>query len=253
MLEVPHRSLVIITNDKIQMTTEARIPQHVAIIMDGNGRWARARGLPKLAGHRAGAKSVREVIEAARELGVKVLTLYTFSTENWKRPRGEIDALFRLLEEYLEKEENGLNKNNIRFSVIGDIDALPSGTRDKIKKVMASTSGNTGLVLNLALNYGSRPEILHAIKDIVREAVSGKLDPAAIDEKLFSGYLYTRNLPDPDLVIRTSGECRVSNFLLWQIAYSELYITKKFWPDFGKKEFEKAMLEYQKRERRFGG
>ena len=235
------------------MTNEARVPKHIAIIMDGNGRWAKAHRLPKLAGHRAGAKSVREVIEAARELGVKVLTLYTFSTENWKRPKAEIAALFRLLEEYLEKEEERLKKNNIIFSVIGDIDALPSGARDKIKKVMASTSGNTGLVLNLALNYGSRPEILRAVKNIARGAALGKLDPETMDEKLFSGYLYTKNLPDPDLVVRTSGECRVSNFLLWQIAYSELYITKKFWPDFGKKEFKKAVAEYKRRERRFGG
>ena len=235
------------------MDNPTNIPRHVAIIMDGNGRWAKAHHLPKIAGHRAGAKSVRQAIEGARELGVKVLTLYTFSTENWKRPKNEVQALFRLLEEYLDKEEAELNEKNIRFSVIGDIDALPETVRFKIKKVMGSTSKNTDLVLNLALNYGSRLEILRAARNIARDAVGGKLDPDGIDEKLFSGYLYTNELPDPDLVIRTSGECRVSNFLLWQIAYSELYITKKFWPDFTKGDFKKAVAEYQGRERRFGG
>ena len=229
------------------------IPKHVAIIMDGNGRWARSRHLPKIAGHRAGAKSVREVIEAARELGVKVLTLYTFSTENWKRPKAEVSALFRLLEEYLDKEEAGLNKNDIRFSVTGDIAGLPESVRYKIGKVMKSTSGNTGLTLNLALNYGSRREILDAARRIAKEAALGKIDPDAVDEKLFSEYLYTKDLPDPDLLIRTSGECRVSNFMLWQIAYSELYITGKLWPDFRKGDFKKAVSEYRRRERRFGG
>ena len=235
------------------MDNPTNIPRHVAIIMDGNGRWAKAHHLPKIAGHRAGAKSVRQAIEGARELGVEVLTLYTFSTENWKRPKNEVEALFKLLEEYLDKEEAELNEKNIRFSTVGDIDALPEPVRLKIKKVMASTSKNTALVLNLALNYGSRLEILRAARNIAGDAVSGKLDPEGIDEKLFSGYLYTNELPDPDLVIRTSGECRVSNFLLWQIAYSELYITKKFWPDFTKGDFKKAVAEYQGRERRFGG
>ena len=235
------------------MDNPNNIPKHVAIIMDGNGRWARSRHLPKIAGHRAGARSVRETIEAAKELGVKVLTLYTFSTENWKRPKGEVAALFRLLAEYLDKEEARLNKKNIRFSVTGDIAGLPEAVRHKIEKVMASTSGNTGLTLNLALNYGSRPEILRAVKSIAKESVSGNVDPDKIDEKLFSGYLYTKDLPDPDLVIRTSGEYRVSNFMLWQIAYSELYITTKLWPDFKKDDFKKAVTEYRRRERRFGG
>ena len=235
------------------MSEQEKIPQHVAIIMDGNGRWAKLRHLPKIAGHRAGAKSVEEVMEAASELGVKVLTLYTFSTENWKRPKDEIEALFGLLEEYLDREEEKLNKNNIRFSVIGDIGALPAGVHRKIEKVMASTSGNTGLVLNLALNYGGRNEILRAARDMAREATLGKLDPDKIDEKLFSDHLYTKDMPDPDLLVRTSGECRVSNFLLWQIAYSELYIAKKLWPDFRKNDFKNAIKEYQRRERRFGG
>jgi undecaprenyl diphosphate synthase len=221
--------------------------------MDGNGRWARERRLPKIAGHRAGAGSVEQAIEAAKELGVKVLTLYTFSTENWKRPKAEVGAIFRLLEEYLEKEGGRLNKNNIKFSVIGDIAALPEGARHSIEKVMRSTSGNTGLVLNLALNYGSRLEIVRAVKNIAIDVAGGRLDAEAIDERLFGGYLYTKELPDPDLVIRTSGEYRVSNFLLWQIAYSELYVAKKMWPDFKASDFKKAIAEYRRRERRFGG
>jgi undecaprenyl diphosphate synthase len=229
------------------------VPGHIAIIMDGNGRWARLRHLPKIAGHRAGANSVRQAIEAARELGVKVLTLYTFSTENWKRPKNEVHSLFGLLENYLEKEEALLNKNNVKFSVIGDVDGLPESVRVKIKKVMNSTQDNTGLTLNLALNYGSRSEILHAAKEMLKDVQNGKIYLEKVDEQAFSEYLYTKGLPDPDLVIRTSGESRVSNFLLWQIAYSELYIMKKLWPDFRKSDLKKAISEYQKKERRFGG
>ncbi|MDO8525392.1 MAG: isoprenyl transferase [Candidatus Omnitrophota bacterium] len=233
--------------------TETNIPQHVAIIMDGNGRWARRRHLPKIAGHRAGAGSAREAIEAAREIGVRALTLYTFSAENWKRPKSEVGLIFRLLEEYLDREEDKLNENNIKFSAIGDIAGLPDGLRRGIEKVTLSTSGNTGLALNLALNYGGRQEILRASRIIAKETALGRVDPDRIDEKLFSNYLYTRNLPDPELVIRTSGECRISNFLLWQIAYAELYIIKKLWPDFKKSDFKKAVAEYRSRERRFGG
>lgn len=235
------------------MIKNLKIPKHVAIIMDGNGRWAKARHLPKIAGHRAGAASVQDAIEIARELGVRVLTLYTFSTENWKRPKEEVSALFKLLENYLDKEEKKLNKNNIKFSVIGDIENLPESTRIKIREVMSSTAGNTEMTLNLALNYGSRPEILRAVKNIAYDVAGGKVTAENIDEKLFSSYLYTKDLPDPDLVIRTSGEYRVSNFLLWQIAYAELYIVRKFWPDFKKDDFKKAIAEYQRRERRFGG
>lgn len=229
------------------------IPQHIAIIMDGNGRWAKERHLPKIAGHRAGVQSVRQAIEAARELGVKVLTLYTFSTENWKRPKNEVDALFRLLEEYLDKEEKMLKENNIKLSIMGDLGVLPEGLRRKLVHAMASTSDNTGLILNIALSYGSRSEIVMAAKSIASDLEAGKITADTIDEDLFSGYLYTKDLPDPDLLIRTSGEFRVSNFLLWQIAYAELYVTKKFWPDFKKGDFKKAVAEYQKRERRFGG
>jgi len=233
--------------------TETNIPKHVAIIMDGNGRWAKEHHMPKIAGHRAGAGRVREAVEAARELGVKILTLYTFSTENWKRPEPEVRSLFKLLEEYLDKEEDNLNKNNVRFSVIGDIDVLPGSVRERVRDVMKSTSGNTEFTLNLALNYGSRNEITRAARKIAEDALAGRLDPKDIDEKLFSEYLYTSRLTDPDLIIRTSGEYRVSNFMLWQIAYAELYIEKKFWPDFTKNDFKKAVMEYQRRERRFGG
>ena len=235
------------------MNNPKNIPQHVAIIMDGNGRWARSRGLPKIAGHRAGVKSAEEAVRAAGELGIKVLTLYTFSTENWKRPRREIDALFGLLEEYLDKEEDKFNKNNIKFSVIGNIEGLPESVRKKLKKVIASTKNNTGLTLNLALNYGSRDEIVNAARNIAKDVLAGSLAAEKIDDNLFSSYLYTKDLPDPDLLIRTSGEFRVSNFLLWQISYAELHITKKLWPDFKKQDLEKAVAEYQKRERRFGG
>lgn len=228
------------------------IPQHVAIIMDGNGRWARSHRLPKLAGHRAGVKAAEEIVRAAGELGIKVLTLYTFSTENWKRPKREINALFALLENYLDKEEEKLNKNNIRFSIIGDIAGLPESVQKKLRLVIRSTRNNTGLILNLALNYGSRLEIITAVQRISTDVLEGRLSPDDIDEGRFSGYLYTKDLPDPDLLIRTSGEYRVSNFLLWQISYSELYITNKLWPDFKKEDLEEAIMDYGKRERRLG-
>lgn len=235
------------------MDNQSAIPRHVAIIMDGNGRWAKSRGLPRIAGHRAGVKSAREAVRAAGELGIKVLTLYTFSAENWKRPRKEIEALFGLLEEYLDREAEKLNKNNIRLFVIGDVDALPESLRGKLREAVESTKNNTGLTLNLALNYGSRQEIVTAACSIARDVANGKLSAGDIDDKLFSSYLYTKDLPDPDLLIRTSGEFRISNFLLWQISYAELYITKKFWPDFNKGDLKKAIVEYKRRERRFGG
>jgi len=235
------------------MDKQKNIPQHVAIIMDGNGRWARAHHLPKLAGHRAGVKAAEEAMKAAGELGIKVLTLYTFSTENWKRPKHEVDALFKLLEDYLERETTRLNENNIRFSVIGDIGNLPESVRTKLNKTIESTKNNTGLIVNLALNYGSRGEITQAVRHIANDVAQGRLCADIIDEKVFSGYLYTKDLPDPDMLIRTSGEYRVSNFLLWQISYAELYITRKLWPDFKKNDLKKAILEYQNRERRFGG
>ena len=230
-----------------------KTPQHVAIIMDGNGRWAAGRKLPKIAGHRAGAKSVEAVITAARELGIKALTLYAFSTENWKRPKEEVSALFGLLSEYIDKEAARLNKNNIRVSVIGRTEELPVAVRDKLREVMELTKGNTALRLTLALNYGGRTEIVDAARAIARDVKEGRLDPAAIDEKTFAGYLYTRDLPDPDLMIRTSGEMRISNFLLWQLSYAELYVTKKLWPDFGKEDLKAALDDYRHRQRRYGG
>ncbi len=235
------------------MNDPKNIPQHIAIIMDGNGRWARSKGLPKIAGHRAGARRAEEAIEAAGALGVKVLTLYTFSTENWKRPRHEVAALFNMLGDHLDKQEARLNKNNVKFSVIGDIEALPAPIKDKLNRTIYSTRNNTGLVLNLALNYGSRLEMIRAVRRICEDVKSAVLKPDEIDESLFSKYLYTADLPDPDLLIRTSGEYRISNFLLWQISYAELYVTKKLWPDFSKKDLKRAITEYQRRERRFGG
>jgi undecaprenyl diphosphate synthase len=229
------------------------IPVHVAVIMDGNGRWASQRGLPRIAGHSAGAKSVEEIIKAAKESGVKILTLYAFSTENWKRPKHEVDALFKLLESYIDSQTDILIKNDIRLSVIGRIDGLPEGVRRKLNSIMEKTKFGSSLLLNLALNYGARTEIVDAARAIAKDCVSGKVDPDGIDEKAFSGYLYTKDLPDPDLLIRTSGEMRLSNFLLWQLSYSELYISKKFWPDFKKDDFVEAINEYQNRQRRYGG
>ena len=232
--------------------TKEIIPQHVAIIMDGNGRWARARHVPKMAGHRAGVKAAQRIIEAARDMGIKVLNLYTFSTENWARPRREIDALFGLLKEYLDKEEDKFNENNVRFSVVGRMAGLPVPIQERLKKVMESTKNNTAMRLCLALNYGARLEIINAARLMAQDAIDGRLSLDDIDEKIFSRYLYTKEIPDPDLLIRTSGESRISNFLLWQISYSELYFTKKLWPDFGRNDLKKAIDEYANRERRFG-
>jgi len=228
-------------------------PEHVAIIMDGNGRWAKKHGLPRIAGHRAGAKSVKEAITSARECGVKILTLYTFSTENWKRPKHEVDALFKLLESYIDKELHNLNKNDIKLSVIGRMEGLPYTVREKLADAMEKTKDNRSLTLNLALNYGSRAEIVDAVHKIIDECQSQRLKADEIDENTFSGFLYTKNIPDPDLLIRTSGEMRLSNFLLWQLSYSELYVTKKLWPDFKKDDFKKAIAEYKNRERKYGG
>ena len=233
--------------------TAKLVPGHVAIIMDGNGRWASQKGLPRIAGHSAGAKSVEEVIKAAKESGVKILTLYAFSTENWKRPKYEVDALFKLLENYIDSQTDILIKNDIRLSVIGRIEGLPDNVQRKLKSIMDKTRSGSSLLLNLALNYGARTEIVDAVRAVVKDCISGKVDPNKIDENAFSGYLYTKDLPDPDLLIRTSGEMRLSNFLLWQLSYSELYISKKLWPDFKKGDFIEALNEYQNRQRRYGG
>jgi len=229
------------------------VPQHVAIIMDGNGRWAKKRNLPKIAGHREGIASIEKVMKAADSLGIKILTLYTFSTENWKRPKAEVEALFGLMEEYIDRESEKLKRDGIRLSVIGRIDALPARVRGKILRLISDTASNPGLVLNLALNYGGRAEILDACRSAVKDVTAGILKSEDINEDIFSGYLYTKGLPDPDLMIRTSGEMRISNFLLWQLSYAEFYITQVLWPDFDESEFKKAIDDYLNRERRYGG
>lgn len=228
-------------------------PAHIAIIMDGNGRWARQRGMPKLAGHLEGAKRADEITEAAANLGVKYLTLYTFSTENWKRPKEEVEGLFKLLERMLDEKESKFKKNNIRFSVIGRVSQLPETTQAKIRNLMAATAGNTRMTVNLALNYGSRLEIVDAVRAIAGEVKSAKMSVDSIDEKTISSHLYTKDMPDPDLLIRTSGEYRLSNYLLWQLSYAEIFVTEKLWPDFRSKDLEDAIADFQARERRYGG
>jgi len=229
------------------------IPQHVAIIMDGNGRWAKSRGLPRISGHRAGVDSAREAIESAGELGIKVITLYTFSTENWKRPKDEVAALFGLLEMYIDNESDKLQKKRIRLMVTGDIEGIPEPLKSKLKKIVFDTAKNDCLTVNLALNYGSRSEIIRAARLIAEDVKASKIKADDIDERVFAGYLYTGQLPDPELLIRTSGEYRVSNFLLWQISYSEIYVTDTMWPDFRKKDLLKAISWFGNRQRRFGG
>jgi undecaprenyl diphosphate synthase len=226
-----------------------RIPRHVAIIMDGNGRWAKKRRLPRIEGHRAGSKSVQEVVETSARLGIKYLTLYAFSKENWKRPKREVSTLWRLLEDYLKREDKVLVENRLCLKVIGQTEEIPEVVRRELKRVEEMTQGNDRMTIVLALNYGGRTEIVDAVKKILREK---DLDPDKLDEKMFSSYLYTRGIPDPDLLIRTSGELRISNFLLWEIAYSELWITDELWPDFRRIHLLQALVEYQKRERRFG-
>ncbi len=233
--------------------TLSKIPRHVAIIMDGNGRWAQQRGLPRVAGHQAGVKSVREVVEAAIDIGIPVLTLYAFSQENWKRPQEEVSVLMGLLDHFLDKEIKNLVRQGVRFRVLGRIEALPQKVQKKIFEAVERTAANNKLVFNIALNYGARTEILDAVREVLREAKSNaSLMNGGLDEAYFSERLYTRGLPDPDLLIRTSGEMRLSNFLLWQLSYAEIYITKKNWPDFHKQDLLKAVRDYQKRERRFG-
>jgi len=237
------------------LSAEARasLPQHVAVIMDGNGRWAKQHGLPRVEGHRRGADSAREIIRTAGELGIKYLTLYAFSAENWNRPKDEVDALMKYLIHYLKTETPELNKSNVHLEVIGQIYRLPENVQEHLKKSIATLSKNNGLTLVMALSYGSRIEIVDAVRRISEEVKRGKLDPADINENVISDHLWTRNIPDPDLLIRTSGEMRVSNFLLWQISYAELVITPTLWPDFRKQQFFGALEEYARRNRRFGG
>ena len=229
------------------------IPEHVAIILDGNGRWAKSKGMPRNYGHTMGARNVETVCQAAEELGIKYLTLYAFSTENWNRPQTEVDALMKLLESYLKNCVKTADKNHMRVRIIGEISRLSETFQEKIRQLEESSAKNTGLNLTIAINYGSRDEMLRAMKHMFADCASGKLNARAIDEACFSSYLDTRDIPDPDLLIRTSGEQRLSNYLLWQLAYSEFYFTDVPWPDFHKKELEEAIAAYNKRERRFGG
>jgi undecaprenyl diphosphate synthase len=229
------------------------VPAHIAVIMDGNGRWAARRGLPRAAGHRAGVKAVRETIAAAQELGVQVLTLYSFSSENWRRPAAEVSGLMNLFVETLGRELRSLESRDIAVRVVGHMDRLPAATRQAFSDAQARTSGNESMLLQIALDYGGRTEITDAARAIARDVARGALDPADVDEAAVSSRLYTAGVPDPDLVIRTSGELRVSNFLLWQIAYSELWATATLWPDFRRHDLLRAVIDYQRRERRFGG
>jgi len=228
------------------------IPKHVAVIMDGNGRWATKQGMKRILGHKKGVESVRQTVEAAAEIGVKALTLYAFSTENWKRPRYEVDTLMSLLVNSLKKELGTLQKNNIRLNAIGRLDELPEKAKKQLQEVIDLTRNNDHMVLTLALNYGSQEEIVNAVKCISKKIVNNELRVEEIDEKVINNHLYTFTLPVVDFLIRTSGEKRISNFLLWQIAYAELYFTDVLWPDFRKKDFYEAILNYQSRERRFG-
>ncbi len=228
------------------------IPQHVAIIMDGNGRWAAKHGSARVFGHKHGVESVKSTVEGAGEIGIKHLTLYAFSTENWERPQYEVNALMKLLVHTIEGETDSLMKNNVRLSAIGDLGKMPNKVQAKLQGCMKKLGENTGLNLILALSYSSKWEITEAVKKIVQESMDGKIKPENINNKLFEKYLSTTGIPDPELLIRTSGEFRISNFLLWQIAYSELYFTQKLWPDFRKEDLFEAIYDYQNRERRFG-
>ena len=229
-----------------------RLPKHIAIIMDGNGRWAQKKGLPRIMGHKAGMETIKETVKACSDMGIKILTVYAFSTENWNRPTEEVSYLMNLLIEYMRKEINELNRNNVKIKILGDLSPLPTVTREEVEKAVALTKDNKGIQFNIALNYGSRAEIVNACKKIAEEYKEGKIQKEEITEDLISGYLFTQGDIEPDLIIRTSGEKRLSNFLLWQSAYSEFVFVDEMWPDFNSKQLEKAILEFQSRDRRFG-
>ena len=235
------------------METGRKIPQHIAIILDGNGRWAKAKGMPRNYGHTAGAKNVETVCQAAHDLGVKYVTMYAFSTENWNRPEGEVEALMKLLESYLKNCIKTADKNNMRVRVIGDTTRLSERFQERIRELEAASAKNDGMNLQIAINYGSRDEMTRAMRRMSEDVAAGKRKPEEITESVFEEYLDTAGIPDPDLLIRTSGELRLSNFLLWQLAYSEFYFTDVPWPDFHKEELERAIEAYNKRDRRFGG
>lgn len=247
--------MIPINNTKMSIKDKldkSKLPKHIAIIMDGNGRWAKQHGITRIFGHKNGVKSIRETVEAAAELQILFLTLYAFSTENWNRPRTEINALMSLLVGTLNKEISTLIKNNVRLLAVGDISSLPLKVQKELKEAIETTKNNSGLSLVLALSYSSRWEIVNAVKRISNDIELNKISSKDIDESMFVSYLSTAGIPDPELLIRTSGEFRISNFLLWQIAYTELYFTEKFWPDFRKEDFYQAIYNFQKRERRFG-
>lgn len=229
------------------------MPRHIAIIMDGNGRWAKRRKLPRTMGHKAGVETIRRVIKETHILGIKYLTLYAFSTENWKRPKDEVSALMKLLVEYLRSELQELNKNGVVIKILGDINMLPKDAQSEVKEAIEITKNNTGVVLNIAFNYGGRDEIIRAVKLVSNDVKSGKLSIEDIDEKTLEKYLYTNGTPDPDLIIRPSGEQRISNFLLWQCAYSEFWYSNVCWPDFKEEHLHEAIYDYQHRDRRYGG
>ncbi|MDR2355117.1 MAG: isoprenyl transferase [Clostridiales Family XIII bacterium] len=230
-----------------------RIPDHIGIVMDGNGRWARAKGLPRLSGHNAGMLAMKEIVKRASALGVQYLTVYAFSTENWKRSVEEVSGIFNLLVLYVDRELAELNANNVKVRILGDYEELPRNAVERLRRSIETTADNSGMCFCIALNYGSRDEIARGLRAIAADALAGRLAPAEIDEALIAGRLYTAGMPDPDLIIRTGGERRLSNFLLWQSAYSELVFSEAYWPDFTPRAFEKAIEEYQGRERRFGG
>jgi len=227
-------------------------PQHIAIIMDGNGRWATQKGLPRIMGHKTGAETVEKIIEAALEFGIDYLTLYAFSSENWKRPKSEVDALMNYLKSYLTKAEKEFNEKGIRLLAIGELELLPDKVTQRLSKTIESTKNNLNMTVVLALSYGSRQEIARAAKSIAQEVKNGKIDIDSIDENTFSNYLYTSKIPDPDILIRTSYELRLSNFLLWQLSYAEFYFSKKMWPDFSKEDLREIISDFQKRERKYG-
>jgi undecaprenyl diphosphate synthase len=229
-----------------------RLPEHIAIIMDGNGRWAQKKGLPRVMGHKAGMEAIKDTVRACSDLGIKILTVYAFSTENWRRPQDEVSYLMNLLVEYMKKEVNALHNNKVKIKVLGEVDILPAQTRKEIEEALKLTDNNKGLQFNIALNYGGRAEILYACKKLIQGVSDGSIDNEAVDEALLAKHLYTGTDPDPDLIIRTSGEQRISNFLLWQGAYSELVFVDQLWPDFDEKVLRTAIKEYQSRDRRFG-
>ncbi len=237
----------------LSQEARASLPQHVAMIMDGNGRWAKKRGLPRVEGHRQGAESVRAIVRAAGEIGIRYLTLYAFSVENWNRPKDEVDTLMKYLARYLKNEIGELDRSNVRLEAVGQIWRLPEAVQEQLKKTKAALAKNQGLTLILALSYGGRTEIVDAVREIAAKVRSGSIEPAEITERVVAEHLYTRHWPDPDLLIRTSGELRVSNFLLWQISYAEFVVTDTLWPEFRKPQLHAALEEYTRRHRRFGG